>query len=446
MAKLVTKFKFLKPGARQGRGGYAKYIATRDGVEKIDDTKRFAPVTWNQKQLIKKILRDFPDSKEMLEYEDYLQKQTVESASEFISRAVEDNAAVALSAKTYADYIATRPRAERFGSHGLFTDDGVQVNLAEVSRELNEYGGNVWTAIISLRREDAERLGFDNGTRWRDMLRTQTQALSENLRIPMGHLKWFAAFHNESHHPHVHLIAYSTVESEGYLAKQGVQKLRSAFAKDIFAQDLLCIYEKQTEHRNQLRSESKDVLAEIVSQINAGGYSDPHLEELLVQLARRLSRTKGKKVYGYLKADVKALIDSIVDEIAKDNRISTLYDLWYEQRENVLRTYNSNLPERVPLSQNKEFKAIKNAVIQAAMDLVLDSQQEQIIAEGDVGAMHKQSTSVAGTGIGMSALRLLQQTSQILQNEVRPIYQDKRVDRKLRRKISEKKQAQGLRQ
>ena len=203
MAKLVTKFKFLKPGARQGRGGYTKYIATRDGVEKIDDSKRFAPATWNQKKLIAKILRDFSDAEDMLEYEDYLQKQTVESASEFISRAIEDNAAVALNAKTYADYIATRPRAERFGSHGLFTDDGVQVNLAEVSRELNEYGGNVWTAIVSLRREDAERLGFDNGSRWRDMLRTQTQALSENLRIPMGHLKWFAAFHNESYHPHV---------------------------------------------------------------------------------------------------------------------------------------------------------------------------------------------------------------------------------------------------
>ena len=445
MAKLVTKFKFLKPGARQGRGGYAKYIATRDGVEKIDDTKKFASVTWNQKQLIKKILRDFPDSKEMLEYEDYQQKKTVESASEFISRAIEDNAAVALNAKTYADYIATRPRAERFGSHGLFTDDGVQVNLAEVSRELNEYGGNVWTAIISLRREDAERLGFDNGSRWRDMLRTQTQALSENLRIPMGHLKWFAAFHNESHHPHVHLIAYSTVESEGYLTKQGVQKLRSAFAKDIFAQDLLCIYEKQTEHRNQLRSESKDVLAEIVAQINAGGYFNQHLEELLVQLARWLSRTKGKKVYGYLKADVKALIDSIVDEIAKDNRISALYDLWYGQRENVLRTYNSSLPERVPLSQNKEFKMIKNAITQAAMDLVLDSQQEQGEAEDDTDNKHKPLSTVGTANIGMNALRLLQQTSQILQNEVRPVYQDKRVDRKLRRKINEKKQAQGLR-
>lgn len=445
MAKLVTKFKFMKPGARQGRGGYAKYIATRDGVEKIDDSKRFAPVTWNQKQLIKKILRDFPDSREMLEYEDYQKKQTIESASEFISRAIEDNAVVAMNAKTYADYIATRPRAERFGSHGLFTDDGVQVNLAEVSRELNDYGGNVWTAIISLRREDAERLGFDNGSRWRDMLRTQTQVLSENLCIPMGHLKWFAAFHNEGYHPHAHLIAYSTVESEGYLTKQGVQKLRSAFAKDIFAQDLLCIYEKQTEHRDNLRSTSKDVLAEIISQINTGRYSNQYLEELLLQLARRLSRTKGKKVYGYLKADVKAIIDSIVDEIAKDNRISALYDLWYKQRENVLRTYNSSLPERIPLSQNKEFKTIKNAIIQAAMELVLDSQQEQV-AEDDVKITHRQSHSVAGTGIGMNALRLLQQTSQILQNEVQPIYQDKSVDRKLRRKIAEKKQAQGLRQ
>ena len=443
MAKLVTKFKFLKPGARQGRGGYAKYIATRDGVEKIDDTKKFASVTWNQKQLIKKILRDFSDSKEMLEYEDYLQKQTIESASEFISRAIEDNAAVALNAKTYADY---SPRAERFGSHGLFTDDGVQVNLTEVSRELNEYGGNVWTAIVSLRREDAERLGFDNGSRWRDMLRTQTQALSENLRIPMGHLKWYAAFHNESHHPHVHLIAYSIVESEGYLTRQGVQKLRSAFAKDIFAQDLLCIYEKQTEHRNRLRSESRDMLAEIVSQIKSGGCSDPHLEELLLQLARRLSRTRGKKVYGYLKADVKALVDSIVNELEKDNRISALYDLWYEQRENVLHTYNSSLPKRVPLSQSKEFKAIKNAIVQAAMDLVLDSQQEQVTAEDDVEIAHRQSPSVAGTGIGINALRLIQQTSQILQNEVRPIYQNRNVDRKLRRKINEKKQAQGLRQ
>jgi hypothetical protein len=244
----------------------------------------------------------------------------------------------------------------------------------------------------------------------------------------------------------VHLIAYSTVESEGYLTKQGVQKLRSSFAKDIFAQDLLCIYEKQTEHRNRLRSESRNVLAEIVSQINAGGYPNPHLEELLLQLARRLSRTKGKKMYGYLKADLKSIVDSIVDELTKDNRIATLYDLWYEQRENVLRTYNGSLPERVPLSQNKEFKSIRNAIIQEAMNLVLDNQQKQVATEDDAEPQYKQFPPAGGTGIGMNALRLLQQTSQIIHNEVQPIYQDRRVDRKLRRKIDEKKQAHGLRQ
>ena len=130
----------------------------------------------------------------------------------------------------YVKYIATRPRAERFGSHGLFTDSGVQVDLQKVSDDLNQHKGNVWTIIISLRREDAVRLGFDHGSRWRDMLRTQTQALSENLKIPMEHLKWFAAFHDESYHPHIHLIAYSDLENEGYLSKQGVMKLRSAFA------------------------------------------------------------------------------------------------------------------------------------------------------------------------------------------------------------------------
>ena len=184
MAKLITKFKYLKPSARQSVGGYAKYIATREGVEKVDDTFKTDPPTEKQKKLIAKILHDFPDSSSMLEYEDFLNEPTLGNASEFITRALEDNAHDALDTKTYADYIATRPRAERFGSHGLFTDDGVRVKLEDVSRELNEYEGNVWTVIISLRREDAERLGFNSGERWRDMLRTHITAL-RTKRIPM---------------------------------------------------------------------------------------------------------------------------------------------------------------------------------------------------------------------------------------------------------------------
>lgn len=370
MAKLITKFKYLKANARQSVGGYAKYIATREGVDKIDETYKLAPSSIKQQKLIQRILKDFPDSKDSLEYEDYLKSPTVGNASEFITRTMEDNAYEVKQTKTYADYIATRPGAQKFGTHGLFTDDGVQVKLNEVSENLNQYGGNVWTVIISLRREDAERLGFNTGERWRDMLRSQTSLISENFHVPMQTLKWYAAFHNESHHPHVHLMVYSAEEKQAYLSKQGIMKLRSSFAKDIFAQDLLCVYEKQTEYRNELKLNSREVIEEIISKINSGVYDNPKLEEMLLNLANRLTKTSGKKVYGYLKLDVKAIIDSIVDEIASDERISALYDLWYEQRESVIKTYTDEFPERVPLSQNKEFKSIKNAVIQETMNIV----------------------------------------------------------------------------
>lgn len=372
MAKLITKFKYLKPDARQSVGGYVKYIATREGVDKIDESYKLAPSSVKQQQLIEKILKDFPDSKEMLEYEDYLKEPTVGNASEFITRALEDNAYEVMQTKTYADYIATRPRAQRFGSHGLFTDDGVRIKLNEVSDELNVYEGNVWTVIISLRREDAQRLGYNTGERWRDMLRTQTQALAENFKIPMEHLKWYGAFHNESHHPHVHLMVYADEGIKPYLSKQGVMNLRSSLAKDIFAQDLYFVYEKQTEQRNALRQQSRELIAGIVSKINTGSYENPKLEEMLLQLADRLSKTGGKKQYGYLKADVKAMVNRIVDELASDERISSLYNLWYEQREEVIRTYTETMPERVPLSQNKEFKSIRNAVVQEAMNIVAE--------------------------------------------------------------------------
>lgn len=382
MAKLITKFKYLKPAARQSAGGYAKYIATREGVEKVDDTFKNDLPTEKQKKLIDKILRDFPDSKDMLEYEDYLKEPTLGNASEFISRALEDNAHKAVGVKTYADYIATRPRAERFGSHGLFTDDGVRVKLEDVSKELNEYDGNVWTVIISLRREDAERLGFNSGKRWRDMLRTQTEAIANSFKIPVEDLKWYAAFHNESHHPHVHLMVYSSEQAKPYLTQKGIMDLRSAFAKDIFTDDLHFTYEKQTEHRNALRTQSRDVIAEIVSRINSGVYDNPAVENKLLELADRLSKTSGKKQYGYLKADVKAIVNGIVSELANDKRIAALYDLWYEWREEVIRTYTEELPDRISLVDNPEFKSIKNVVIQEALNiaadrLIADEQDEQ---------------------------------------------------------------------
>lgn len=372
MARLITKFKYLKNAEVKKIGGYAKYIATREGVEKIDESFKLVPATLKQQDIIKKLLRDFPDAKDMHECDDYCKEPTKWNASEFISRVVEDNIETAMGKKTYADYIATRPRAERFGSHGLFTDDGEPVNLNSVSKELNEYEGNVWTVILSLRREDAQRLGYDNGSRWRDMLRSEAATLAENFKIPLENLRWYGAFHNEGHHPHVHMIVYSKDQKQGYLTKMGVHNMRSAFATNIFAQDLLSVYEKQTQHRDELRGAGKELIAEIVKRINEEGYDNPQLEQKLVRLAKRLSKTKGKKVYGYLKPDVKALICSIVDGLASDERIAKLYELWYEQREEVIKTYTREMEERVPLSRNKEFKSIRNAVIREAMNILLE--------------------------------------------------------------------------
>jgi hypothetical protein len=470
VAKLVTKFKYLKPNRKVSAGGYAKYIATREGVEKINDTKKFAPATSKQKNLIEKILKDFPDSKDMFEYADYLEKLNQTSASDFISRVMEDYAYEISGRKAYANYIATRPRTEKFGSHGLFTDDGVQVQLSKVTEELDKHKGNIWTAIISIRREDAQRLGFNTGARWRDMLRTQTEALAKNLKIPMQNLRWYAAFHNESHHPHVHLIVYSTVENEGYLTQKGVENLRSSFAKDIFQQDLLCIYEKQTEHRDKLRAEARDIVENLVSKINSEIYISASIQHKLLELADRLSKTSGKKVYGYLKLDVKAIVDSIVDELSNDDRIKKLYDLWYEQKENTIRTYTDEVPDRIPLAQNKEFKSIKNAVIKEAMKLIPnedEAESSENIDDEDVSESleNEENTSAesvfdSGRGVlyprysiktnrnsvAVSSLYLLRYLCNIIQNQLRFEEKQKaqRTDKKLQQKINDKKHDQGL--
>lgn len=369
MPRLVTKFKFMKQGKGKSAGGYAKYIATREGVEKIDDSHKHDHATQAQQRLTQRLLWDFPDAKHSHEYQDFLHSPTKGNATEFISRTIEENMEAVADTKTYADYIATRPRAERFGSHGLFTDEGVAVHLTKVSHELNSYPGNIYTVIVSLRREDAERLGFNCGARWRDLLRSHTDVLAENLKIPMDHLRWYAAYHDEGHHPHIHLIAYSSVPGEGYLSKQGVEKIRSTLTNDIFSQELLCTYQQQSAYRDELRQTTKVRMAEIVEDINRGVYDNQTVRELLISLADKLSRTSGKKVYGYLKPDVKAIVDRIVAELAGEPRIQKLYALWYEQREEVLRTYTDTFPARIPLEQNKEFKAIRNAIIQEAMKI-----------------------------------------------------------------------------
>ena len=369
MARLILKSPYLKPGGKKSPGGYLKYIATREGVEMAEDTSRHLPATAEQQKQIKALIKKHSQSKESHEYEDYLANPTRGNADAFISGVLELHGN-APQRDVYLKYIDERP-----GSNGLFTDEGVPIVLSQVQKEMNEHPGNIWAHIISLRREDAERLGYNNPDAWMHLLRSHRNMIAQQMKIAPENFRWYAAFHNEGHHPHVHMMAYSADPNEAYLATKGIETIKSNLAQEIFRQDLLQIYQKQTDIRDELRQEGRDRITEIVDAINHGSFDNPHMQMMLVQLADRLAKAKGKKQYGYLNAGTKKLVDAIVAELTKDDRIQELYSLWYEQKEDVLRTYTNKMPERIPLEQEKEFKTIRNAVVQAALQLRLPQEE-----------------------------------------------------------------------
>ena len=369
MARLILKSPYLKPGGKKSPGGYLKYIATRKGVEMAEDTSRHLPATAEQQKQIKVLTKKHPQSKESHEYEDYLANPTRGNADVFLWNICEEYQD-GPNRDVYLRYIDERP-----GSNGLFTDEGVPIVLSQVQKEMNEHPGNIWTHIISLRREDAERLGYNNPDAWMHLLRSQRNMIAQQMKIAPENFRWYAAFHNEGHHPHVHMMAYSIDPNEAYLSTKGIETIKSNLAQDIFRQDLLQIYQKQTDLRDELRQESRERITEIVNAINHGSFDNPQMQMILVQLADRLAKAKGKKQYGYLNAGTKKLVDAIVAELTKDNRIKELYSLWYEQKEDVLRTYTNKMPERIPLEQEKEFRSIRNAVVQAALQLQLPQEE-----------------------------------------------------------------------
>ncbi|MBS5733247.1 MAG: SEL1-like repeat protein [Clostridiales bacterium] len=371
MAKIILKSRYLRAGSRQHSEHLIRYIAKREGVQKIDDTWKHQSATKEQQKLIEELVRDFPETKDSFEYRDYISKPSKGTASEFISRAIDDNVDLIGKRENYVSYIAKRPRTERHGAHGLFTDADVPINLSKVAEEVANHEGNVWTHIISLRREDAARLGYDNAYAWRNLLRSQAETIAENMKIPLTDLRWYAAYHDESYHPHVHMVIYSAGK-EPYLTKLGIRNIKAAFARQIFRHDLLQVYVEQTNHRNELTQKNHDILSDIIARINSGSYDNPTVTDLLLKLSEQMKHHKGKKVYGYLSQAGRNLVNAVVDELAKDNDISLLYDLWYEQRDKITGTYQDTPEQRIPLSQNKEFKAVKNAVIQESLNILYD--------------------------------------------------------------------------
>lgn len=301
----------------------------------------------------------------MGEYGDYQEHPTKANASAFISQALEENWSDVQKSDGYMKYIATRPRAERLGSHGLFGDkDGVELDKAMA--ELESYTGNVWTHIISLKREDAERLGYDNARAWRNLLRAHRNDIAAAMNIPPQDFRWYAAFHDEGDHPHVHMMAWSVKPGQAYLSQDGIRQIKSKLTNDIFQQEMLHLYEQKTVSRDQLVREARQAMRELVQQMRTRICDHPEAERLMQELALQLETVKGKKSYGYLPKKQKALVDEIVDQMEQLPTVAECYEQWWQLQGQVEDFYSEKERHRPPLSRQKEFRQIKNAVIQEA--------------------------------------------------------------------------------
>ena len=374
LSQIIVTSRYLKSGTQKSknkRRNYTKYIATRETVEVRDQNTidRNDNATKNQKELIDDLLSDFPEAKRYLEYEDFKANPTVENASELISTIIERNADIIGNRQNFVGYMAMRPGVEKRGSHGLFNEKDEPIILNQAANEIAEHKGNVWSHVVSLRREDAVRLGFDNSDAWRELVKRHISDIAKAQNIPLCNLKWYAAYHDTTHHPHIHLLVYSTNPKQGFLTKAGIDKVRSVFANDIFHDDLQSIYQEQTVSRDELKAVSKNEFESIVNMIASNDHTDPQLEELIRKLYIQLQNVKGKKVYGYLPMEIKETVNKIFSELAKDENIQQLYEKWCGLERLKYKTYTQKKTELPKLADNKVFQPVRNMIIRTVLNM-----------------------------------------------------------------------------
>ena len=466
---------FISPHFKSGSASskhlsyLVRYIATREGVSPLPAAERKLQVTAKQTQLIAQLLRDFPMAKNQFEYEDYLSAPTRENADDFIRTALEQNLDQLSKRQNYVDYNGHRPGVAILETNGLFDGTGRNLVVSQVQKEIAEHPGVVWTPVISLQREDAHAMGLESPESWRAMLSSCAADFAKGYKIKPEHLKWYAAFHDNSHHPHVHMILYSTDPTEGFLTKQGITQIKSVLAQRIFPGQLQELYAADTKQRDELKTEARTRYLELFEQMSAGTLQNDHIETLTMRLAEKLATHKGKLQYGYLQAPVKSIVDEIVDELAQDPRVAEAYRLWFEIRNDIYSTYHDDAPEIPPLSRLKEFKPVRNMVVAEVAKLMGQNYTPEVFVLGEPTKAEKQDALGVGpnpsphqseqqttgaplpitqqketSSVMSSATRLLRHMSSIFQNSMPPAGQDKiQIDKKLRRKLRQKKMAQG---
>ena len=376
MARIVLISPYLKGGQNAAKlAQRTRYVATRPGVELLADERSTLPATKKQQEFIARLLKSFPSCWELIEYEEYLDHPTQGSASAFIQQVREDYMEALDQKENFIDYISHRPGVQKDGEHGLWDANGKVKNLAQAVREVAEHTGNVWTPVIALRREDAERLGYDSAENWQALVKESVNDIAAAYKIQSDNLRWYAAFHRKPKQVHIHMIVFSTDPREGYLTKEGIRQVKSAFARRIYYADRMHIYQQKDTTRQELQEQTRRAMVECIAQLEHGSIDNPRMEQLTEELAERLLTVKGRKVYGYLPPRTKAIVDAIVEEIAKDEKVAAAYTAWQELYEQVCRDYDEKLRERLPLSQQKEFRSVRNMIIQETLQWTAERQR-----------------------------------------------------------------------
>ena len=425
MAKIIFSSRYIKNPGKANAGKLLRYAATREGVEKVAVGLDRSPSTVRQQRLIKNVLDEFPESKDYLEYEDYQKESSKSNATELIDAVIERNFDRIGGIKNLVKYYAERPGVEKFGAHGLFSQTDDKIDLDALATEVSNHKGIIWTHIISLRREDAERLRYNNASQWRDLIRSNVAEIADAHNIDLSNLRWYAAFHNKDHHPHVHLMVFADDAKQGWITKSNIDKLRSLFGNEIFRGEQYRLFEMQTQYRERVKNRFK----ELINHYEQNEFNPmPELNVLFLKLVEQLKIVKGKKVYGYLPKEVKQTVDDIVSVHAKDKNIAELYKKWNEINREKLSLYHEKETPDIPLEDNKEFRSIKNVIVKAAVDF------------GKSQEVQNHNTGFVFAGIVKAILRAINASYLARDNKLKG-----QVDSKLKSKIAQKKQAQGLR-
>ena len=365
-------------------------MGTREGVEKLPLSQANLPATKRQKSLIELVIKRIPGAIQYPEYQKFLEAGTKGAANDFLNAVIQQSEEAERIGKL-VNYMAERPGVVKLGKHGLFSQTDDPIDLNKAAEEVANHEGYIWTHIVSLHREDAERLGYNNADAWKSLVRRNVTTIAEAHKIPLSDLQWYAAFHDTGHHPHIHLMVYSKGQ-EGYLSKQSIDSLRSCFGNDIFQQEQYHLFQLQTGLREDIKEKSEQRIRDLITQAEAESAPTEQLQFLFVKLRKQLDQHKGKKVYGYLPKETKATVNEIVIHLSTEPAIEELYKEWNKVNREKLSLYYENKDPTVPLVDNKEFRSIKNMIIRAILEMPVEV--ERITTEHQQEAQEAESIQI----------------------------------------------------